>query len=92
MSTEGNALMSWGYGLAGLAHALALREAGHIHACAITCQGWMVMTERPGQAPVFLESAAPQVPRKAALALRCKRRDRTASAPWPWASVPMRSG
>ena len=26
----------------GLAHALALREAGHIHACAITCQGWMV--------------------------------------------------
>lgn len=44
---------------AGLAHALALREAGHIHACAITCQGWMVTTERPDQAPIFLESAAP---------------------------------
>ena len=54
---------------AGLAHALALREAGHIHACAITCQGWMVTTERPGQAPVFLESTAPQEPRTAALAL-----------------------
>ncbi|MDP3522808.1 MAG: UPF0280 family protein [Hydrogenophaga sp.] len=44
---------------AGMAHALGLREAGHIHACAITCQGWMVTTERPDQAPVFLESAAP---------------------------------
>jgi hypothetical protein len=54
---------------AGLAHALALRDAGHINACAITCQGWMVTTEHPGQAPVFLESAAPQTPHHAGLAL-----------------------
>lgn len=30
---------------AGRAHAVALREAGHINACVITCQGWMVSTE-----------------------------------------------
>ncbi len=44
---------------AGLDRALALREAGQIVACVITCQGWMVSTERPDQAPLFLESTAP---------------------------------
>lgn len=42
---------------AGLDRALALREAGLICASVITCQGWMVSTERPQQAPLFIESA-----------------------------------
>lgn len=40
---------------AGLARALALCDAGHIVACVITCQGWMVSTDRPHQTPVFIE-------------------------------------
>ena len=42
---------------AGRVQALALREAGHISACVITCQGWMVSTERAQQSPRFIESA-----------------------------------
>lgn len=42
---------------AGLDRALALREVGLICACVITCQGWMVSTERPQQAPLLMDSA-----------------------------------
>lgn len=53
----------------GLDHALALREAGHIVASVITCQGWMVSTERPDQAPLFLETDETQATHSAGLAL-----------------------
>jgi uncharacterized protein len=35
---------------AGHRHAMALREAGHLLSCVITCQGWMVSTESGAQA------------------------------------------
>lgn len=41
---------------AGRDHALALRAAGHIQACFITCQGWTLSTETNGTEPAPLNT------------------------------------
>ena len=42
---------------AGREHALALRAAGHIQACFITCQGWTLSTENSGTVPLPLNTS-----------------------------------
>lgn len=42
---------------AGREHALALRAAGHIQACFITCQGWTLSTETSGAVPLPLNTS-----------------------------------
>ncbi len=41
---------------AGREHAMALREAGRIQACFITCQGWALSTETGGLMPLSLNT------------------------------------
>lgn len=46
---------------AGREHALALRAAGHIQACFITCQGWTLSTETKGTEPLPLKTPTRQL-------------------------------
>lgn len=53
---------------AGLAHAQALRAAGHIHACFLSCQGWALSTTTPQPSPTAIDGPR-AAPRAQALAL-----------------------